>query len=123
MKMFAFPALLAVLVLTGCTAGGAAEAGPTPTATIPDVTPVPTPTPDAGGLNSNGARSERGSLIKTVGQQFGVGNDPANPEANFVVTAITVDPACTGPNAKAPENGHFVKLDITGETGSSQTRV
>lgn len=43
MKKLVIPALLAVLVLTGCTSGGA-DASPPSAATIPSATPTPTPT-------------------------------------------------------------------------------
>lgn len=113
MKKLAIPLLATALILAGCAATGPTAssektASPAPS---PVVTPVPTPTP------TGPAKSVRGNLIKAVGQPFYLG-DPSKGQqvATFVVNAITVDFECTNPYATAPTNGHFVKLDITGET-------
>ncbi|MCI2958266.1 hypothetical protein MN032_11205 [Agromyces atrinae] len=98
------------LALTGCT-----SSAPTPVAapTVEPATPAATPDATAPAAET----STRGNLVKTVGQTFGA-TDPVTGDqvANFRVTAITVDPACTGEYASASDNGHFVKLDVEGET-------
>lgn len=103
------------LALTGCTSTSAVplsspaveEAGPSEPAV--SETPTPSPTTDT-------AMSARGNLIKNIGDPFGVTSEAGEQLATFVVTGITVDPPCTSDYASAPENGHFVKLDIQGET-------
>lgn len=54
-------------------------------------------------------RSERGNIVKKVGEVGEIGD---SPEVEFTVTGITVDPVCTREYAQASKYGHFVKLDF-----------
>lgn len=64
--------------------------------------------------------SVRGTIVKTVGERFGLG-EADSIQATFYVTAITVDPACSGPYAQIPEQGHLVRLDVEGSVDPSFT--
>jgi len=86
---------------------------PVPAAT-PSATPTPTPTPTS-------EKSTRGNFIKSVGVPFGFGEGDARAE--FTVNGITLDPACTAEYAEQPENGRFVKVDISGRTGQIEEQV
>jgi hypothetical protein len=101
------PMLIGVLMLAGCSAPS------TPAPTVPTVAAIGTPTPTPA---QAAAKSARGLLIKHVGDPFGVTDSKNNQLATFVVTGITVDPECTAEYSKSPENGHFVRLDVQGET-------
>lgn len=101
---------LLALILAGCTA--APDAQPAPSVEPATSTPSPTPTASA----AEPTQSERGNLVKEVGDTFGLGAEGGGSLASFVVTKITVDPQCTSEFAEAPEHGHFVRLDVEGET-------
>lgn len=109
-------ALLALgFALTACTSAPAAPlSSPAVEAAGPSEAPAaetPTPSPTA-----DTSMSARGNLIKKIGDPFGVTSEAGEQLSTFVVTGITVDAPCTSEYASAPENGHFVKLDIQGET-------
>ncbi|UTT70566.1 DUF4352 domain-containing protein [Arthrobacter sp. DNA4] len=70
-----------------------------------------TPTPTAAGN-----KSPRGNLIKKLGDPAGITNKDGKPMVNFTVNSITPDAPCTGPYPQAPQNGHFVVLDVAVET-------
>lgn len=108
---------LAAIALAGCTASPEEKPEAAPELSIepavPTETPEPTPTPERN-------ESPRGNLIKSIGEPFGYA-DPDNLDdkfgtAQFVVRSIVVDPECTGPMPEASEHGHFVRIDIEGET-------
>lgn len=61
-------------------------------------------------------RSERGNLVKALGQPSGVTNMDGEVIVDFAVTEIAVDIECTGTWAAEPENGHFVGLRFEIET-------
>lgn len=103
-------ALLLVLApLTACSA----EKDP---AKAPSVEPV-APTESK---KDEPARSDRGNLIKEVGQPAGIGPlDGGGPNTvDFVITNITVDAACTNEFAQTPMNGHFIRVDMDVTTTS-----
>lgn len=93
---------------------GAASSNPTPeTAPAVEQAPADTEKPPAEDAvpSNEPAKSERGNLIKHVGESAGIGDaDPLDVE--FTVKGITVDPECTGEYSQPPKNGHFIKLDI-----------
>lgn len=110
----------AAVVVVGCAPTAPTEPAPAPSTptiepAVPD-TPSPEPTEDQA---SAAGTSPRGNLIKRVGEVFGFGDSIDALDASFVVTSITVDPGCTGEFAESPENGHFVRIDIEGETSSA----
>lgn len=108
---------LTALLLAGCSGPPqpAPPASPIPTAgatvssTALSVSASGTPTQDVSGPPV----SVRGNLIKHVGETSVV-NTPKSfkPMANITVRAIDVDPGCTVPSPRPPENGHFVVLTI-----------
>ncbi|WP_217183357.1 Flp pilus assembly complex ATPase component TadA [Streptomyces sp. AC495_CC817] len=104
------------LVLAGCASAPAPQAKPSIEPATPSATSDPSETP------APVRESERGNLIKSVGDTFGLGSEDGTSLANFTVTAITVDPQCTGEFAEAPEHGHYVRLDIEGETSAALDR-
>lgn len=102
------------LALTGCTPAPSAP----PASSVPPATPPSSPSSEASG---EPVESDRGNLIKAVGEAFGLGAEDGTAMASFVVNAITVDPGCTSEYAEAPEHGHFVRLDVSGETTAALT--
>lgn len=105
-------AVASLIMLAGCTTSSEAApqapsvepAGPTAS---PSTSPTPTPSTST---------SARGNLTKNVGDTFGLSTSSGESAADFKVTAITLDPSCTSPYASAPQYGHFVRLDVEGET-------
>lgn len=121
-KILALIALTALL-LTGCTTNQTEAAPPkvetaAPLTVSPEpVTKVPTTTAPAEETKTAGAAptSERGNLIKQVGEGAGWTED-GKTLAEFVVNSITVDPVCTAPYAEPSENGHLIALDVSIQT-------
>lgn len=102
---------IVAIALAGCTSAPPSDkAAPSVESAV---SPSPSQTPED--TSDEPAKSERGNLIKNVGDVFGLGTSDESV-ASFVVTKITVDPQCTSEFAEAPEHGHFVRLDIEGET-------
>lgn len=96
-------ALLMLAPLAACSA---------PEAKAPNVTPAKKSEPE----KQEPQRSERGNLIKTVGEPAGY-TEAADQEenvVNFQVNALTFDPACTGQFAAdhPAENGHLLQIDM-----------
>lgn len=111
MRKLALPILLVALTLTGCSAVTTDSAPGEPAAKAPTATAAPTPSP-----TPTPTVNARGNLPKVVGQVFGLVDADRKQASSFVADAITVDPACTGAYPRDPENGHFLKVDFTGET-------
>lgn len=112
--MLAALACTSLLLLTGCAGPGEDSPEPEAPTVEPATTPSETPEPD-----QPRDESERGNLIKEVGETFGLGSpDSGEPPVTFSVTAIEVDPECTNEWAEPSEYGHFVKIDLEGETTS-----
>jgi len=114
-----------VLVLAGCSAPVATEPSTEAlpeTVEMPTPTPTPTPTPilfewvEFPPYPEGGSQTDaQGNTIKQVGVTAGLHNADDVPMMKWLVRGITVDPECTNPGAMAPENGHFVRVDIQGE--------
>lgn len=112
--------IAAGLALTAC-ASSAPSAEPTTPAVVsagptaqPTAEPTAEPTTPAA---SEPETSVRGNLVKRVGDPFGVTSPDGNTQlATFVVTALTVNPQCTGEYVQPSENGVFVRMDLQGET-------
>lgn len=60
-------------------------------------------------------KSERGNLVKQVGEGAGMTYE-GEQTVSFVINSITVDAPCTAEFATPPENGHFVILDVSVKT-------
>jgi hypothetical protein len=101
-------AILLTAGLTGCAALGSALA------------PGGILLPLAGSLQthspqhySDGSTSERGNIPKVVGEKAGVlSADGQTHVLTFTVTRIGPDPPCLNQGAPAPENGHYVEVDL-----------
>lgn len=102
--------LLVALLATGCSAEPTSQPAPTIAEAGGTSTPSPSPTVEAP------ATSDRGNLVKAVGDSFGLSGPDGASVATFVVTAINVDPTCPAEFAEPSEYGHLVRLDIEGET-------
>lgn len=113
-KLVAVSALTLLLAVSGCSS----------TATSAEAPEV-----DAAGESSAAAtesaepkadepkRSERGNLIKVIGQGAGVSSAVSKDQlADFVINSITPDAVCTGEYAQPPVNGHFIVLDVSIKT-------
>lgn len=109
-------ALLAALTLAACSAGNP-DTGKMPDTAPVSSSPSPSPTADES-KDEYGERiiSERGNLVKEVGQLAGVSLADDTVAARFAVTDIIVDPQCDEEYADAPANGHFVAIHLNVET-------
>jgi hypothetical protein len=118
-------AVMTVLGLAGCS--GPAEPEPNtaeevveeaPVMDLPSPTPTPAPTllkweefppPPEG----EPVYDAQGFVTKEVGAPAGVvNNDTGEVVMQWMIRAITVDVECTSPDAVAPANGHFVRVDL-----------
>jgi len=82
--------------------------------------PLPAPTQaapsPAAAPPGNVQTSPRGNLIKQVGELAGIKDASGEYLVAFTVDNIIVDVPCTGTLAEAPENGHFVAVEVSVET-------
>ncbi|MGJ9402422.1 hypothetical protein [Arthrobacter sp. KK5.5] len=127
-KSFALGAVLA-LTLTGCgaTAGetesnvsvepAASSAGPTTAASAPESSAAPSgaiETEEAEASETvSGDLSERGNMVKKIGDSAGLTGPDGETLVEFTVHSIEVDPKCTGQFAEKSENGHLLALDVS----------
>lgn len=111
-KILGVAAVAAMLALTGCSSTeGKPAAAPSVEPAKASATPEPTPT------EPEQEKSVRGNLVKQVGEGANIFNTETDEDTvRFSVDAISVDPGCTAEFAQAPENGHFVILDVSIET-------
>ena len=104
-------ALFVVVALSGC--GGSAE--------DPGLTaePVDLATDSSTPTATQAPRSDRGNLIKQVGEPAGnrVAEGSDEWALKFTVTGIEVDPQCTAEYAVPAVNGHLVAISIEATTG------
>ncbi|NKG19367.1 MULTISPECIES: hypothetical protein [Paeniglutamicibacter] len=107
-------ASLATLLLTGC-----ADTNQAPTA--PDVTPIASGSPSSASTEPSAATpsataetSDRGNLIKVIGQPAGTVNTAGDQTVSFVVKKIDMKIKCNAPYATKAENGHLIgiKMDV-----------
>lgn len=88
----------------------------TPTARVPEppqeepVTEEPTTEPPGP------SRSERGNVIKAIGEAAAIIGDDGQPLVTFVVNSITLDVVCTEAGAEPAENGHLLAVDVSVQT-------
>lgn len=68
---------------------------------------------------SSGELTERGNIPKQIGEEASLAASSGEKALEFTVTDIQPGFQCTGQFAEAPENEAFVKVDITGSTGSA----
>lgn len=123
-KTFAPLGLAALLLLTGCGSEAPSAEAPTVDSAKPSAPPTAASSTSATAEPSPSAttapaaeKSERGNLVKQVGQGASLLGGPAGePTVSFVINSITVDAACTAEFATPPENGHFVILDVSVKT-------
>lgn len=80
--------------------------------TLPPTTTSASPTP----TRSSPPTSDRGLIVKTLGEDSGYGYpDPDRAgefSLKFILDAIEVDPGCTSPDARVPSLGHFIVLSL-----------
>lgn len=127
-------AIAALATLVGCSSNGGGPAdpgeGPTATVTVTETATVtatatttatvtaapeavPTATETTGSASSTAAqKSDRGALIKQIGEEAAVVSREGEVLVKFAVTAIDPDYKC----AETPENGKFVAFTIKAET-------
>lgn len=112
-------ATIAVLGVGACStpdhAEGSADTVAPDVEAITAATASPTPDDDA----TESPVSQRGNLIKEVGETAGLlDREGGEPWMEFRITDIEVDGECTGPYPDPPENGHFVIVSLAISTGS-----
>lgn len=116
-KLLATAGLITALALTGCStptsvsAPSVAPAGPTSGTSATGASAAATTAAAAAPV-----KSSRGNIIKTIGAGAGMTNASGETIASFVVTAIDMNPTCTGLGASPAANGHLVVLTVEAET-------
>jgi hypothetical protein len=125
-------AVVGVAAMAGCSSGGPQEPDAAPETSVPaDVeavaspTPVkettPTPTPEET-ETADVERSQRGNVIKEIGETAGSYTDPADPQGSiwleFQITDIELDGSCTAEFAEPAENGAFIFVTLSVSTTS-----
>jgi hypothetical protein len=103
-------AVIIASIITSSIASDMNAATNSPAPTIPPAAPssaLPTP---------GETKSDRGNIIRTVGQGAGLSDKSGHQAISFVVNKITIDPACTGKYAQPPDNGHFLAVNISAQT-------
>lgn len=138
------PTALTLLLLTGCAGGGdvgddvappsVPSAGETTTAEPEPTTAEPTseqpiseqtaeepateePTTEPPGP----AKSERGNVVKAIGEAAGIIGEDGQPLVTFVVNSITPDVVCTQEYTEPAENGNFLAVDVSVQTSPAMT--
>ncbi|MFT3968740.1 MAG: hypothetical protein QM695_00290 [Micropruina sp.] len=99
--------LLAAVTLVGCSAPSpAATPSPSPSQSTPSAqgTPSATPTPTA----TEPEVSERGHIVKEIGEWAGMRDGNGDVAARFRVTKIDPNFRCTSGYSEKPQNGHYV---------------
>jgi hypothetical protein len=105
-------AVIIASIITSSIAADTNSATNSPAPTIP-----PAATSSALATDNPGATiSERGNIIRALGQGAGLSDKSGNQAVSFVVNKITIDPVCTAEFARPPQNGHFLALDISAQT-------
>lgn len=105
-------ALIIASIVTSSIAAGIRSATDSTPPTIPPAassSALPTDTPVE-------AKSDRGNIIRTLGQGAGLADKSGNQAVSFVLNKITIDPECTSEFARPPQNGHYLALDISAQT-------
>lgn len=105
-------AVIIASIISSSIAAGMKSATNSPAPTIPPAAPSSALATD----NSGETKSDRGNIIRTLGQGAGLSDQSGNQAVSFVLNKITIDPVCTGNYARPPENGHFLALDISAQT-------
>lgn len=111
-------ALLLGLALAGCTSEAPKPKAPEVEAVDPD--------PPGTETENKSPVSERGNLIKTVGEPAGISQPGSTENAvDFVVVSIETDPGCTGEfAAEHPvENGSLVRVQMEVSTNAAYDGV
>ena len=109
-------AVIIASIITSSIAAGLKSATNSPAPTIPPAAPSSAPTSALATDNPGETKSDRGNIIRTLGQGAGLSDKSGNQAVSFVVNKITIDPVCTGKYAQPPQNGHFLALDISAQT-------
>lgn len=116
----------AMLLLTGCgsdatsaEAPSVEPASPAASTSAEPATAIETteaePTEEATSEAPAPEKSDRGNLVKHIGQGAGMTYE-GEQTVSFVINSITVDAPCTADFATPPENGHIVVLDVSVKT-------
>lgn len=83
---------------------------------VSDAAPAPAPSDvETVGL------TERGTLLMEPGASAMASLPEHGELASMTVHSIEVDPMCTGSYARAPQNGHFVVMDVSVEVAPHST--
>lgn len=118
-------ALVATLFLSACgssgSSGGGTAASPVPItgASQSSTTPTPepsTPQPTTDDVYGDTVTSERGNLVKELGQPAGVTNEAGATLAQFTITAIEPNFQCTSDYASPAKNGNFIAITMDIQT-------
>lgn len=108
-KIMGAAAIAAVFALAGCAGDPAPPAAPSVEPAKGTSSAEPSPSSDEN-------KSPRGNLIKELGEGASLTGEDGVDLVRLSVNSIEIDPGCTQEFATAPENGHFIVLDIAVET-------
>jgi predicted small lipoprotein YifL len=111
-------ALVAALALSAVLAGCGTPT-PAPQLNVPPASTAeqPAPAPAAGGQ-----QSERGNLVKQLGESAAFGptaSGQVDPVVTFAVDKITVGAKCTSAYPQPAEHGNLVRIDLRAETAKT----
>jgi hypothetical protein len=107
--------VVAALALPVVLAACSAPAPSTPQLNVPPAPEVPASAPAAPATPA-GILSERGNVVKQLGEVAGFGPTQDDIVVTFAIDKITVDAKCTAQYSQKPEHAHFVTLDVRAET-------
>ncbi|WP_157103277.1 hypothetical protein [Neomicrococcus aestuarii] len=107
-------AFVGMLALTGC------SSSTPPAASAPSVAAVES-SASTSAAPASPSKSDRGNLIKEIGQPAGMSATSGEQAVNFVVKKIDTKVKCNSGFSEKPENGRFVSLLIDVETTKALT--
>lgn len=96
---------------------------PTPEPTPEPTTETPTPEPTDSSVYGDAVTSERGNLVKELGQVAGVQSDTGETLMQFSITDIETDFQCNSEYADPPENGNFIAITMDIQTTAALAQL
>lgn len=117
-EVFVRSAALAVVAVVATLLTGCAVSGEAPTVNVPKAEAPAAEAPPAP-AEPGTTTSERGNVVKKVGDVAAFGPTQDNLVVKFVVDKITVGAKCETPYPQKPQNGTFLKLDLRLETSTT----
>lgn len=118
-------AIVACVLLAGCSGTAVAPVAPTqtvspvlppPAATLSSTPVIGSPAPSPTPTPTSAATNDRGAIVKKVGEMAGMTTADGEWTAQFKVTKIETDFKCTAKYASKPKNGQFIAIHMDIQT-------